>query len=111
VTEPQAGYIYIWEYAVRPERLADFERAYGPDGPWVALFRRAPGYVRTELFRDRDVAHWYLTIDYWVSAEAWKSFRASMSSEFEAIDGQCEMLTIEERKIARMEPVGDPVGG
>ena len=49
----EPGYAYIWEYTVRPERVAEFEQAYGPDGEWVRLFRRAGGYVRTELHRDR----------------------------------------------------------
>ena len=100
------GYAYIWEYSVRPECVADFEEAYGPNGPWVEIFKRARGYVRTELHRDRRNANRYLTIDYWDSAEAWEAFRTGMSSEFEAIDARCEGFTLKEREIGRLDPIG-----
>ncbi len=105
MTTPGFGYAYIWEYAVRPERVTEFEDAYGPNGAWVELFRRAKGYVRTEFHRDRNDPNRYLTIDYWDSAEAWEAFRNDMASEFEAIDARCEGFTLEEREIGRFDPV------
>jgi heme-degrading monooxygenase HmoA len=105
-TRPKPRFAYIWEYRVRPERALDFERAYGPTGPWVALFRRAPGYQRTELHRDRHAPYRYVTIDYWDSPEAWEDFRKALSADFEALDASCEDLTLEEHEIARVEPVG-----
>ncbi|MCG8458184.1 MAG: antibiotic biosynthesis monooxygenase [Holophagales bacterium] len=102
---PKPGFAYIWEYRVRPRRALDFENAYGPKGPWVALFERAPGYQRTELHRDRQANDRYITIDYWESAEKWQDFRESFSAEFEALDAQCEDLTLEEREIARLDPL------
>jgi hypothetical protein len=39
-----AGYATVWEFRVRADRRAEFERHYGPDGSWVALFRRGDGY-------------------------------------------------------------------
>lgn len=103
--DPGSGYAYVWEYSVRPERVAEFEEAYGPNGLWVQLFRRAEGHVRTELHRDRGNPLRYLTIDYWESAEAWETFRASLSSEFEATDARCEDFTLEERELGRFWPV------
>ena len=100
------GYAYIWEYSVRPECVADFEKAYGPSGDWVELFKRAKGYVRTELHRDRRNVNRYVTIDYWDSMEAWEAFRAGMSSEFDAIDARCEDFTLTEREIGRLDPIG-----
>lgn len=99
------GFAYIWEYRVRPGRGRDFEEAYGAGGPWVALFERAPGYRRTELYRIRRAVDRYLTIDYWVSREAWQAFRETFSAEFEALDARCEELTIEEREIAQLDPM------
>jgi hypothetical protein len=32
-----ASYVIVWEYRVRAERTAAFERAYGPDGDCVSL--------------------------------------------------------------------------
>ena len=100
------GYAYMWEFLVRPERAREFEGAYGPNGPWVQLFRRGHGYVRTELHRDRRQAHRYVTIDYWESVEAWEAFRAAESAAFEAVDARCEELTLEEREIGTFESLG-----
>ncbi|MAU01220.1 MAG: hypothetical protein CL608_29095 [Anaerolineaceae bacterium] len=99
------GYTYIWEYTVWPEHAADFEQAYGPNGAWVALFKRARGYLRTELHRDRNVPNRYVTIDYWGSLAAWQAFRAAFSAEFEAIDAQCGSFTQEEREVGRFTPL------
>jgi len=101
-----AGYAYIWEYTVRPECVAEFEDVYGPNGRWVKLFKKAKGYVRTELHRDRQNANRYVTIDYWESADAWERFRTDMSSEFEAIDSQCAKFTLDEQELGRLDPVG-----
>jgi quinol monooxygenase YgiN len=105
MTSQSLGYVYIWEYTVLPERVVDFERAYGPDGAWVALFKRANGYIRTELYQDRHISNRYLTIDCWESKEAWQAFRTVLSAEFEAIDAQCEGFTLEEREIGQLTPV------
>ena len=106
MTLEATGYAYIWEYTVRPKCVTAFEDAYRPGGVWVELFRTAPGYLRTELHRDRHDATRYVTIDYWESAEAWDSFRESMAAEFEAIDAQCEHYTLQEREIGVFLPVG-----
>jgi len=105
----QPGYAYIWEYRVRPECTSEFESAYGPNGRWVELFRRAKGYVRTELHRDRRNANRYVTIDYWESVEAWEAFRTRESAAFDAIDTQCGELTLEEHEIGAFDPIGSQV--
>lgn len=46
-------YAYLWEFQARAGRQEEFERHYGPDGAWVTLFRKAPGYIETLLLRDR----------------------------------------------------------
>jgi heme-degrading monooxygenase HmoA len=99
------GYAYIWEYSVRPECVAAFEDAYGPNGAWVRLFKQAPGYVRTELHRNRRSPNRYVSIDYWHSAEAWEAFRESRSAEFEVIDAECEALSLDEQEIGVFLPI------
>jgi hypothetical protein len=47
-------YVYLWEYRVRPEATGQFQEKCGANGAWVALFRRASGYLRTELYCDLD---------------------------------------------------------
>lgn len=100
------GYAYIWEYVVAPGRVDDFQRAYGPDGDWVRLFTETPGYLRTELHRDRSDPSRFVTIDYWESEAAWQAFRTWVAERFEALDAQCATLTTRETEIGRFEPAG-----
>jgi heme-degrading monooxygenase HmoA len=94
-------YLYIWEYRVRPDRVAEFERHYAPNGAWVQLFRRANGYRRTELCRDLNDPLRYVTIDYWDSLAAWQAFRSEFAGEFEELDRRCGAFTSLEREIGR----------
>ncbi len=100
-----AGYAYVWEYLVHPERMAEFEAAYGRSGDWARLFRTGPGYVRTELHRDRADPRRFLTIDYWETMHDWARFRADRAEEFKALDRRCEKLTERELEIGRFDPV------
>lgn len=100
------GYMYAWEYEVAPEHQAAFLEAYGPEGTWVQLFRGAPGYVRTELFRDRARANRFVTLDYWESESAWRAFRERFAAEFEALDARCARITQHEAELGRFESVG-----
>lgn len=98
-------YSYVWEYRVRLDRIREFEAVYGPKGEWVRLFRRAPGYLETELFRDHDLPGRYLTVDHWKSREAYDTFRRRFSSEFDAVDERCERLTETETRLGDFESV------
>jgi heme-degrading monooxygenase HmoA len=86
-------YAYIWEYEVRPEADDRFREIYGADGAWVALFRQAPGYVSTRLYRDRHAPHFYVTVDTWTSREAHQSFRQQFAGPLLELDTVCEALT------------------
>ncbi len=99
----KAGYVYVWEFVVTRDRARDFERAYGVDGDWERLFRRADGYLRTELIRDRGRPERYLTIDYWESKAAFDAFRSRFAPEFEALDAACAALTTRETEIGQFE--------
>lgn len=99
------GYMYAWEYQVRADRLTEFILAYRSNGEWVALFRRAKGYIGTELYRDREDPFRFVTIDRWVSVEAWQTFRAEFSEEFERLDARCEEYTDAETMIGTFSSV------
>lgn len=101
----KASYMYMWEYLVAPEQVGAFERTYGPSGEWVELFRHAPGYVRTELHRDRSNPQRFITIDYWDSESAWRQFRTGFSEQFQDLDARCEEFTTRESEIGVFEPV------
>ena len=99
VTVEPGTYVYIWEYEVRPEAEDRFRETYGGEGAWVALFRRAPGYLGTDLLQDRQRPRRWVTIDRWESADAHASFRALFATEFAVLDRQCEALTARETQL------------
>jgi heme-degrading monooxygenase HmoA len=93
------GYIYIWEFQVKPGLQARFEEIYGPAGAWVQLFRRASGYVKTDLIRDTQTADRYVTIDYWDQESSYRTFREQFAEQFRALDQECEQLTLSEASL------------
>lgn len=93
------SYVVIWEFQVRQGAEAEFERVYGPTGDWAQLFKRAEGYVRTGLLRDREVWGRYLVLDHWESAARYDAFRAAHAADYSALDQRCESLTLRETRI------------
>jgi len=96
-----ARYTYIWEYHVRPDRVDEFERLYGPQGEWIELFGRSTGYIRTELHRDRSQPNRFVTVDHRDSYDAWLDWRAGFASQFEELDRRGEQLTAEEWEVGQ----------
>lgn len=96
---PLDPYISIWEFTVPRETTAAFLAAYGPAGTWAQLFRKAPGYRGTELYRDRDVPTRFVTVDFWMTLSAFASFREAFAAEYEALDQACARLTSSERPL------------
>ena len=94
-----AEYVYIWEFIVAPDKRAEFERAYGPAGEWVALFRRSPGYLETLLLHDRERPERYLTLDRWESPEVYEAFRSAYALEYREIDRRSEGLAKRETSL------------
>ena len=86
-------YIIVWEYQVRPKHLPDFEKIYANDGAWAKLFNKNEGYLGTELLRDETDTHRFLTIDRWVSVDAFNEFKTNWQTEYDALDAQCEGMT------------------
>jgi heme-degrading monooxygenase HmoA len=99
-------YVYVWRFQVRPGCEAQFEKTYGPNGEWVGLFGRAPGYLRTELLRDKTAPGRYLTIDYWESELSHRQFRQQFDSEFRQLDQLCEHMTDSEVLVGHFAVVG-----
>lgn len=92
-------FVAVWEFEVRPDKVAEFETAYGPDGDWVRLFRLGDGYSGSLLLKDRVVPHCYLTVDRWRSEDAYARFRERFAEEYRALDERCKELTVREREI------------
>jgi len=101
-----SGYATLWTFDVQPDRKAEFEFHYGPEGTWVRLFRRAPGYLGSELLCDLANAHRYVTIDRWESREAWQAFRQHFAADYERLDREFEGLTTAESALGEFAPAG-----
>ena len=95
--------IVVWRYRVAPERATTFEAAYGPDGPWSELFSESPDYEGTELLRGEGGV--WMTLDRWMTADAYDSFITLHRSEYSRIDEECAGLTEEEALVGRFEAI------
>ncbi len=105
------AHVAIWEFQVKPERQAEFERRYGPEGDWVRLFRRSDGFLGTQLMHDRVNRLRYVTTDRWTSLRAWQSFREEHGADYAALDRECEGLTSAERALGEYEETAPNAAG
>jgi heme-degrading monooxygenase HmoA len=93
----------VWEFHARPERLAEFEVHYGPQGSWAQLFRNGAGYQQTLLLRDAKDRNRFLVVDIWDRPESFAAFKQRFKPEYEALDERCEELTLVESLIGNFE--------
>ncbi len=89
----------VWRFRAKHDRLADFHRAYSPDGDWAQLFRISPEYRGTTLLQDATDPCSFLLTDTWTSEQAFAQFRIDYAAEYESLDRACEALTEQEVKI------------
>jgi heme-degrading monooxygenase HmoA len=92
-------FVRVWEYEVPLDRTGAFTTAYAADGPWGELFRRAGGFLGTELYRDSARPGRYLTIDRWQDEQAWQAFRTAFRPDYESLDAQLEGIAAVERPL------------
>jgi heme-degrading monooxygenase HmoA len=109
---PDGAHVILWEFRVKPGCEAAFEAAYGRGGDWDRLFRRDPGFRGSELLRV-STPRGYLTIDRWVSADAFEAFQKRHRKDYEALDRRLAALTERETALGRLErvPAGPGIPG
>ncbi len=93
--------LLLWEYQVHPEQREEFEALYRPDGLWVALFRRSPGYVSTTLLQDLNDPNRFLVSDRWASVEAYEHLREQHAGDYRALDERGRRLYRAEKEVGR----------
>jgi heme-degrading monooxygenase HmoA len=98
-------YVIVWEFVPKADCEAEFARIYGPGGEWAALFKRAQGFVGTELLRDERRPERFVTVDRWASEEAFRQFRVQFGEQYETLDHECEIMIEQERRIGSFTPV------
>jgi len=99
----KAEFVVMWEFRVRSGKRREFETVYGPDGDWAKLFCGGAGYIRTDLIRDLKTPRRYLTLDVWISREAYARFKKENQAEYRAIDERCASLTEKEVKVGEFQ--------
>jgi heme-degrading monooxygenase HmoA len=99
-------FIRIWQFRPDPQKISEFESAYGPDGDWAHLFKKSPGFIGTELLRSLGDGSFYFTIDRWDRVESWEDFLSVHSEEYKALDEKCIPLTIEEVEVGNFVSKG-----
>ena len=104
----KSRYTYVWEYEVIPGAEPEFLTHYAPGGTWARLFQRSPGYLSTELYRDRRQAHRFVTVDHWLTEAAFREFRGRFAAEFDALDHACARLTRKEALLGELAAVPEP---
>ncbi len=85
--------------------LWNFEKIYWPDGDWAQLFRKAKGYIATDLHQDISNTSRFITVDLWNTKEDRDNFRKKYSKEFELLDEHCESFTEQEKLIGDFDTV------
>ena len=95
--------VIVWEYMARPDRLEEFETLYRPDGPWVELFRKSPGFVSTTLMRDVRDTHRFVIADRWNSEESYEAFKREFAEEYATLSERGERTHRAEHLIGRFD--------
>jgi hypothetical protein len=96
-------FVALWEFEVKLGCEERFEKAYGPGGEWVRLFRSDSNYRETRLLRDPFHPAIYVTLDFWNSRKEYEIFVAEHSAEYGAVDEASAGLTLRERKVGWFE--------
>jgi len=86
-------YLIVWQFRCRDGQTREFEAAYGPAGAWTQLFRRASGFLGTELVRSLEEPSDYLTLDRWDTATDFEAFKVQWAADYHALDERCAGLT------------------
>ena len=95
--------VIVWEYMARPDRLDEFEALYRPDGPWVDLFKKSPGFVSTTLMRDVRDPHRFVIADRWMSEASYEAFKGDFAADYRALSERGERLHRAEHLIGRFD--------
>lgn len=101
-TSPDARFAIMFEYRVPPERRAEFEQAYGGEGPWARFFGQDDAYRGTELMAFTADEGRYLVVDRWDSKEHYRAFRELHRAEYEQRSAQLEPLYASEHVIGEL---------
>jgi heme-degrading monooxygenase HmoA len=87
----------IWKFEVADDKVPEFQKAYSATGEWANLFKKASGFVGTELLRADNNS--FVTIDSWKSSADFENFKSQFFADYNALNKKCESLTESENHI------------
>jgi len=96
-------FIVVWEYAVKPDRIEDFESFYRPDGPWTRLFHKYPGFVSTTLMKDLRNPRRYVVADRWTSEKLYDAFKQAAADAYDELSARGNRLIDKEAELGRFD--------
>ncbi|MFL6786554.1 MAG: antibiotic biosynthesis monooxygenase family protein [Sphingomicrobium sp.] len=96
-------HLRLWRFQVPVEQEERFLEAYRPDGAWARLFATAPGFIRTELWRDAGGA--FMTADFWQSLAEFDRFQVDQGDEYRRLDAELEGIAGEETFVGAFDLV------
>ena len=100
-------YVIVWEFEIHQEHRELFLDCYSSTGTWARLFRRAPGYIGTELLTCTESPDHYITIDRWREMDSYLHFQQEFGESYRLLDRQLEGCTTSERKIGTFTVADD----
>jgi heme-degrading monooxygenase HmoA len=101
-------FVVLWEFQVKSGLEKEFEKVYGPEGDWAALFRGSPAYRGTRLLRDMSSPRRFFTMDSWDSQAAYDAFRGQNAATYSDLDKRCEVFTEGELHLGSFETSAAP---
>ena len=93
----------LWEYHVKADCIAEFEKIYAPNGEWAELFKKGKGFLGTRLIQSSDHPYLFVTVDQWESLNDYKAFLSQWKEEYEKLDRHCSELTERESCLGTFE--------
>jgi hypothetical protein len=76
----------VWQFDVREDRCAEFERFYGADGEWTRLSRRSRSFLGSSFLRDLAQPTRYLLVEYWSEMVVYERHRTDFEREVERLE-------------------------
>jgi quinol monooxygenase YgiN len=76
----------VWQFEVREDRQAEFERFCGADGDWTKLSRRSRSFLGSSFLKDLAQPTRYLLVEYWSEMVVYERHRADFEREVAALE-------------------------
>lgn len=96
-------YIVLTEFVAKEGKVAEFEDYFGSAGKRAEVLQNGEGFMSTELLRDKGAKLRYVTMDRWVSKDAYDDFGIEFESENSDLVRAGEELSSKQALIGALE--------